>query len=167
MKTVDLAKDIIFLCKKYGHHESKTKIHKLIYLILGFALINNIQPTEKVKDIDDEEIDSVIDELPKAWPYGPVFPKVDKNYNKIMSTDFNNYDLSVKNDPKLTKIVEETVRQWGKNTAGQLSDWSHEENSPWDVVVKQQGSGWNTPIPLPLVEEYFEKSVENILGENE
>ena len=67
-KTLELAKDIVFLCKENKYQFNNTKIQKLLYLFVVFCLINNI----------DEIYD--IDEKPKIWPYGPVFPKVHKRY---------------------------------------------------------------------------------------
>jgi uncharacterized phage-associated protein len=62
MKTLEIAKDIVFLCNKNGYKFNNTKIQKLLYLFVGFCLINGI---EEIYDIDEN---------PKLWPYGPVFP---------------------------------------------------------------------------------------------
>lgn len=167
MKSIELAKDVVYLCEKHQHEYNNTKVQKLIFLILGFALMNNIKPTEKVKDYDGEEIDSVIDELPKAWPYGPVFPKVHKKYSEIRSTNFKDYELSVSNDKVLKEIVEKTVKLWGQVSASKLSGWSHEKGSPWDVVVQQGNASWNTPIPLGIITYYFCSSMQNVLTEYE
>jgi uncharacterized phage-associated protein len=43
----------------------------LLYLFIGFALIN------------DSDIKDNIDEKPKLWAYGPIFPIVHKEYNQI------------------------------------------------------------------------------------
>ena len=162
MNTFDVAKDIVFLCRKYKLDFNNTKVQKLLYLIFGFALVNNITPTESIGDVM-----SVINEEPRAWPYGPVFPTVYERYNEIINNvDDNNYKLSVSSDVTLTKIVEETVKQWGKNNATALSNWSHKDGSPWSVVVNQDGSGWNTIIPEGVIREYFELNVLNILDGN-
>lgn len=164
MKTIDLAKDIIYLCTKHNISFNNTKIQKLLYLFVGFALINDIEPRESVQNEEGEEEISIIDELPKAWPYGPVFPKVHKQYNEIRKIP-ENYSISIQ-DLATKEILEKTIQKWGVLSASRLSEWSHEEGSPWDVVVKQQGSGWNTIIPLGLIREYFENEIINVIDES-
>jgi len=148
MKTIELAKDIIFLCKKYGYEFNNTKIQKLLYLFVGFCLMNNI------KDIYN------IDEKPKLWPYGPVFPRVHKKFFVIKYT---NQDTTTSiQDEKTRLILEKTVEKWGKISAGKLSAWSHIEDSPWDNLVKQ-GYEWNTEMDLEDIGDYFSLRVENVI----
>jgi uncharacterized phage-associated protein len=159
--SVDLAKDIYFLCKyKYKHEVNNTKVQKLMYLFLGFALVNDVDLGDEEKEEDGFEV-VIIDELPKAWPYGPVFPKVHKKYNEVIKVP-EDYELATK-DEKARKILEKTVEKWGWISAGKLSAWSHEKDSPWDVVVRQQGSNWNTPIRLEFIREYFETRLQNVI----
>jgi len=148
MKSIDIAKDIAYLCKKNGHEFNNTKIQKLLYLFVGFCLINN------VNDI------YTIDESPKLWPYGPVFPKVHKKYDSIK--DHNGTEIISVSDEKTKKILEETVKKWGNISAGRLSAWSHMENSPWDLLVKE-GAKWNTEIDLDYIKVYFARMVENVI----
>jgi uncharacterized phage-associated protein len=165
MKTIEIAKTIIFLCQEHYYYEiSSTKVHKLLYLILGFSLMNDVTPTEYVQDVDGEDIKCVMNELPRAWPYGPAFPQVYKQYHEIIETDFKSYTPFIGlNDKYFQKIITETVKQWGKNSASSLSKWSHEENSPWDFVVKHCGSGWDVVIPPYIIREYFELNIANII----
>jgi uncharacterized phage-associated protein len=153
MKTVDLAKDIVYFCRKDGYPFNNTKIQKLLYLFIGFALMNDI---EEIKNID---------ELPKAWEYGPVFPKVYKNYSTAISNIPNDYTPSI-SKPEIKNILEKTVKLWGRVSAGKLSDWSHKEGSPWEVVLKNDHK-WNQVIPLEMIYNYFSENVENVLEESE
>ena len=153
MKTVDLAKDIVYLCRKNKIEYSNTKVQKLLYLFVGFALMNDI---EEIREID---------ELQKAWEYGPVFPKVYKKYNKEVQNIDNEYIPFFTNE-KVQDILEKTVKVWGRISAGKLSDWSHKDGSPWDVVVKNNEK-WNEVIPLEMMYNYFSERVENVLNESE
>ena len=147
MKSIDIAKDIISLCKKNKYEFNNTKIQKLLYLFVGFCLINNV-----------EEIYS-IDEFPRLWPYGPIFSKVHKRYDNIRNCDD---EIKFTKDDKIKKILEETVRKWGKVSAGKLSAWSHMEDSPWDLLVKE-GAKWNTEIDLDYIKIYFVRKIENVI----
>ena len=147
MKSIDIAKDMVSLCKKNNYEFNNTKIQKLLYLFVGFCLINDVK-----------EIYS-IDEFPRLWPYGPVFPKVHKRYDSIRNCDD---EIKSVRDDKTKKILEETVKKWGKVSAGKLSAWSHMENSPWDLLVKE-GAKWNTEMDLHSLKIYFAKKVENVI----
>jgi uncharacterized phage-associated protein len=148
MKSLDIAKDIVYLCNDEKIKFNNTKIQKLLYLFVGFCLINNI----------DEILN--IDEKPKLWPYGPVFPNVHKKYeslknylgDKIISTD----------NEKIKNILTETVKKWGHIPAGKLSAWTHIEDSPWDILYKK-GAKWNTEMDLYLIKMYFLRRVENVV----
>ncbi len=149
MQTVEVAKDIVFLCRKYNHEFNNTKVQKLLYLFIGFCLQNDI---EAIKNID---------ELPQVWQYGPVFPKVYENY-----PSFNvepQHSLSIQ-DPKTLEILEKTVKLWGRATAGKLSDWSHKSDSPWSFI--KNNKGFKTDIPLDIIYNYFAEKVENVLEED-
>ncbi len=148
MKTIEIAKDIVYLCKKNGYDFNNTKIQKLLYLFVGFCLIND------VSDVYN------IDESPKLWPYGPVFPKVHKKYESIKEHDA--LEITSITNKKVKKILEETVKKWGNISAGKLSAWSHIEDSPWDVLVKR-GEKWNTSIDLDHIKIYFARMVENVI----
>jgi len=148
MKTIDLAKDIVFLCKQNNYQFNNTKIQKLLYLFVGFCLINNI---------DDV---FTIDEKPKLWPYGPIFPMVHKRFDLIKENCQQQVLSNISKEA--LNILKETIRKWGKVSAGHLSNWSHIEGSPWDIMVKK-GADWNIEISLELIKFYFVRNVENVI----
>ena len=148
MKTLEIAKDIVFLCNKNGYKFNNTKIQKLLYLFVGFCLINGI---EEIYDIDEN---------PKLWPYGPVFPKIHKKFEEIKESKRDKIESI--SDQEVINILEKTVEKWGSVPAGKLSSWSHSEDSPWDELVKK-GANWNTEINLNDIKIYFARRVENII----
>jgi uncharacterized phage-associated protein len=153
IKTTDIAKDVIFLCTKYGYDFNNTKVQKLIYLFIGFCLMNDV---EAIKNID---------ELPKAWQYGPVFPKVYKKYSSLIGEINNSHILSINDDKMMMDIFEKTIKFWGRVPASKLSEWSHKESSPWDIVINKNKEKWNAVIPLEMMYNYFSENVENVLNE--
>ena len=150
MNTVDLAKDIVSLCRKHNYEIGKTKIHKLLYLFLGFSLMNNV--------IDEQ---NQFDELPKAWPYGPVFENVYEKYDAEILNTPTNHHISVEGN--LKTILEQTVEKWGKVSGGRLSDWSHEEDGPWYEIIQKNRASWKTEIPLHKIESYFSNVMKNVI----
>lgn len=127
-----------------------TKVQKLLYIAYGLMLA-------------DKGI-RLIEEAPKAWPFGPVFPRSQKKVNYSI--------IPEKTDPKIAEIIEDKVatsyidaaiENFSGLTAGKLSDWSHEAGSPWDKTVKQDGFKWGAPISDDLIEDFFKQF---ILDEN-
>ena len=66
----DLAKHIIYLLEQKilaglaEYTPTNTKIQKLLYIYVGYLLKSGVDKNK------------IIDELPNAWDYGPVFPVV-------------------------------------------------------------------------------------------
>lgn len=167
MKTVDIAKDIVYLCSKYQYEYSNTKIQRLLFLFIGFALVNNVKFDEDVVLVTNDkkrvELMELVDEQPKAWPYGPVFSKVNHRYQEIIETATSEgYQITNLSEYTLD-ILTKTVQRYGKVETLQLSEWLTREGSPWDSVKNIDGTGWDIEIPLDLIREYFENSVQNIL----
>lgn len=119
-----------------------TKVQKLLYILYGNFLAKF--------DI------RIVDESPKAWPYGPVFPKTRENidYNKLLDlSDPEFYEIS--KDEVLTKALHTLVNRFADLSASKLTDWSHSEDSPWDKTTKHDKFKWNDPIPDEYIKEYF------------
>lgn len=119
-----------------------TKVQKLLYIIYGYFLAQ--------KDTQ------IFSETPKAWPYGPVFPRTrDKiDFNKVyQTTDHEIKDIA--QNEELTEIFEKVIDKYSRFTATQLSDWSHKEGGAWHKTTQLKGFNWNNEIPNELIKEYF------------
>ncbi|WP_375579851.1 type II toxin-antitoxin system antitoxin SocA domain-containing protein [Marivirga tractuosa] len=121
-----------------------TKVQKLLYMAYGYFLSkkNRVLLTEK----------------PKAWPYGPVFPRTRKkvNYSDIIDMDLEEF-AEIKSDIEVNDFFNLLVDKYSKYSASQLSEWSHAEGGAWDMTVKQNGFDWNQPIADEHIIEYFKK----------
>lgn len=140
----DVAAYIAQQCIQYGYGYNNTKIQKLIYCAYGAVLA----VTGK----------RLCDESPRAWQYGPVFPRVFRAISK--GTDLAQYSYLVRHtaDEKILKLIDKAVFIFGKHNASTLSAWSHKEGSPWDSVV-HHGEGLNEVIPDHLIATYFKDQV--------
>ncbi len=137
----DVASYIAQRCIVEGYDYNNTKIQKLLYCAYGAVLAaRNIR---------------LCDERPKAWQYGPVFPKV----FRIVSSgrEIAQYSYKVRNalPEDIKKLVDTTVHIFGKHNATALSRWSHKPDSPWAYVTEQDGFNWNKVIPDDLIAKYF------------
>lgn len=150
------------LKKKDNSYEyNNTKIQKLLYIFYGFYWTS--------KGL------RLLQEQPKLWPFGPVFPKVftfiqKEGFKSLTCGEANNLPFDKKDKENFKKILE----NYGSFKAGVLSEWSHQEGSPWyrtkkdmenvfgKEVYGEAWSGWNTPIKDEYIQDYFKEM--SVLG---
>ncbi|WP_312311415.1 Panacea domain-containing protein [Empedobacter brevis] len=140
--SVEGAKLLLALAYSEGIVLNVTKIQKMLYIVYAYYLSK--------KDFN------IFSETPKAWPYGPVFPRTRNkvDFSKLYKID----DLEeIKEDEDLKAIMKYVIKKYSNFSAGQLSDWSHMPNGPWDLTVKQPGFKWGDHIEDNYMKDYFEK----------
>ena len=90
-----------------------TKLQKLLFIVYGsFLSLYNLR---------------LLDEKPQSWPYGPVFPRLREDFiaedlSKIGFSD-SRLSKSVKNDRRLSGVVDFVFNGFGLWSAGDLSSW--------------------------------------------
>ena len=140
--SVTAAKYLMALAFKKGIVLNVTKVQKMLFIAYGYFLSKYDHPLLK--------------EAPRAWPYGPVFPKTRKeiDFGKIITTD--DPDLQeIAQDEAVTQTFERIIDKYSRYTASQLSDWSHMTGSPWHRTTRLQNFDWNHPIPNQFIKDYF------------
>ena len=147
--SVAVARFLVALANERGVFLNITKVQKLLYISYGVGLAAFGQ--------------RIADESPRAWPYGPVFPKTRE---ALIGSDFGavtfdgSPDLSLmKRDERLYSCVASALKTFGSWTAGQLTAWSHKKGSPWWRVAEEDLNAWNSPIPDDYIVAYFSKFV--------
>lgn len=123
----------------------ETKLHKLIYICDGLILAAGI---------------NFIEEIAKAWNYGPVYPKV---HNWLVKTQdaFSNPSpcktgtIDALDEIKAPPLVDRVLLKFGKWTATELSAWSHQPGSPWELAIKRGWGAMNSPIKKEDMQVYF------------
>lgn len=145
LSSVDFAKYLVLLSQRENITLNLTQLQKILYicdgslLALGYNLIN---------------------ENCQVWDYGPVYPKVYKWYNKNNGKPVSESDISPAlslylNEISVNDVIESAIKKFGKWTSGQLSEWSHQIGSPWDVTKKTKGM--YSKIPKEIMKDYFSK----------
>ncbi|MDQ3292209.1 MAG: DUF4065 domain-containing protein [Bacteroidota bacterium] len=140
--SVTVANYLLALAYKKGIVLNVTKVQKLLFIAYGYFLAKYNQ--------------HLMNEPPRAWPFGPVFPKTRKqvNYSKIIEVE----DPALKeiaSDPVVSDTLNRIIDKYSKFSASQLSDWSHMPGSPWDKTTKEASFTWDYPIPDEYIKEYF------------
>ena len=126
---VDSIDFAIYLSKKaqdLGKAVNVTKIQKWLYICYGLYLV----AYEK----------QLLIERPKAWDYGPAFPRVHKKQKKNNAGLDGLIDtIEVKNFAKYDSVIQATLNNFGSWTASELVAWTHEPNKAWDKTLITEG----------------------------
>lgn len=133
----------------YNKHNTilnKTQMQKLLFMCYGVYLTKHEEPL-------------FTDDTPKAWPFGPVFPRSYRRYMEIIPSDLTTEDKSnfLKDRDMLIEITH-IVDSYYSYSANTLSEWSHQKDSPWATTVFSNGDNsveWNKVISDDVIREYF------------
>lgn len=127
---------------------NKTQVNKILFYVYGRFLA-----VTGTKLFDDD--------TPKAWPYGPVFPRLNKRINTSEVITFSSEQIAAFNQNKVAlDIVQDAVNVMHGKSAQELTEWSHQPGSPWFRTLfegREDGkqAEWNTEIPESYIKEYF------------
>lgn len=152
LDSVDVANAIRYVAQTKNTNVNMTQINKLLYIAYGTMLVNQKKRLTK--------------EQPSAWPYGPVFPRVHHNVKLSDSITPDAYNKLKEQDTSITNLLEGVVEKFGRLSATQLSAWSHQSGSPWDIAVKESNGQWNTKLNDEVIYNYF-YSFLNMSAQNE
>lgn len=145
--STDIATYIIALANERRIAVNMTKMQKLLYIVYGAYL-----------RIYGERL---LNEHPQAWPYGPVFPTT---RSKLLKRDFyliSKDDITekerdlIEKDNQLERVIDFVFKHFGDWNAGQLSEWSHSDGSPWYQTTNKNGFKWGDVISDDLIRAYF------------
>lgn len=151
------------------HSVSPMKMQKLVYFAHGWSLGLAGNP--------------MIEEKVQAWPYGPVIPELyhefkhfgngeivhyatDLNWGKdgVNIMDFEQVTPEIPNDEldgtqQARALLNRVWEVYKPFTPVQLSNATHQPQTPWDTINKQFGGKIpkNTEIPNDLIREHFAK----------
>lgn len=134
--------------KKHSVALNKTQMQKILYLCYG---IYYAQSNTTLFD----------DDSPRAWPFGPVFPRVNKNFEPGFIKDIQPSVINkLKADNRAFNTIVDAVKRYHKYSATYLSAWSHKEDGPWYGTVYGDGTAeWNKEISKADIKDYFEKLI--------
>lgn len=148
LKSTDYAKLIQFAAHHFHNTVlNRTQINKILFFVYGKYLAE----TGNVLFADD---------TPKAWPFGPVFPIVNKriDVDDIPSGFSEEKNNAYRHNMKALGIVRKAVDMLHDKSAYELTRWSHQPDSPWYRTLFPIGKErlpWNTEIQKELIESYF------------
>ena len=139
---LDVARYIIWYCKKQGYSISNLKLQKILYFVQANFLVSIGRPCF------EEDIE--------AWDFGPVVPEVYHEFKLFGSSDIpkfvcqNAEAVILKRDRAL---INEMVDQCAKYSASTLVEITHNQ-APWCDAYEKY---CNNIIEKSAIKEYFEK----------
>jgi uncharacterized phage-associated protein len=129
----------------HGVSLNKTQVNKMLFICYGLYLADS---SEKLFN----------DDQPKAWPYGPVFPRVYRTFNTFSGISKSVYD-EIEKKEKISKLIKDVVKGYHNFTAYQLTEWSHRPDGPWYKTIHNIKEGeslkWGAIIEDASIKEYF------------
>lgn len=160
LTSIDYARLIQYAAQKlHMTRLNKTQINKILFYVYGVYYAETGELLFK-------------DDSPKAWPYGPVFPIVNKKVNpdEIIKTFPNNVLCEFNKHSRALDLVKSAVDIMYSMSAISLTQWSHKDGSPWynTLYIKDEEgtiigqNKWNTPISTELIKDYFSNPANRI-----
>jgi uncharacterized phage-associated protein len=114
----------------------------------------------------------LIDETVEAWKFGPVVRSLYYEFRacgaspitrKATDIDFTDLELiepGIKaEDSETRRFLDRIWLVYGKLTASQLSQMTHEPGSPWQKTWSEANGIKGVDIPNDLIREYFKAKV--------
>lgn len=136
------AKLLLALAHEKGIVLNVTKVQKMLYILYSYFLAKHNR--------------HIFEEAPKAWPYGPVFPRTRKkvDFTKVYKRTDEEIKEILSEDVMVEKF-NSVIDKYSKFSASHLSNWSHMEHGPWDKTVKTSGFNWGEQIKDQYIKDYF------------
>ena len=139
---LDVARYIIWYCKKKGYSISNLKLQKILYFVQAEFLVSVGSPCFA------EEIE--------AWDFGPVVPEVYHEFKIFGSADIPkfvclNEAAAISNKDKT--MINDMVDQCGAYSASTLVEITHNQD-PWLHAYERH---CNNVIEKKAIKQYFEK----------
>ncbi len=135
---------------------TQMKLQKLIFFAHGWHLAICDAP--------------LVDETFEAWPYGPVIPSVYHEFKMfgvlgidMLGTTYtctqNGFEWLPPGISDCTGTVQNLLKKiwdvYGKYSGTQLSNMTHQSNTPWALMRDKYGDEKSIPIPNDLIKSYF------------
>ncbi len=144
LSSLEYANLIAWLAQvKYGVRLGKTQLQKLLYIFYGRA-------------ISELEAPPFRDDAPKAFPFGPVFPRTYRRSASFPYTPTPEEKAAFVAVPEMMKLATDVVEEFHSFPAFRLSEWSHRDNGPWKKAVYRDGKpAWGREISQDDIQNYF------------
>ena len=143
--SIDVLSYIIKTCTSLNIDINLTKAQKILYCCYGAVLAKYGY--------------RLCAEHPKAWQYGPAFPRAYSAHRKSrINFDSTDPISSNKCPSEIKGLIDVTIKYFGKYNASALVAWSHKPGSPW-AICSNDGMNLYGDISDEIIKNYFKNNV--------
>ena len=150
-----IANYFLYLANRDNKLVSAMKLQKLVYFAHGWYLALTG--------------DALIDEQVEAWSYGPVIPSIYHRFKHFGSNPIEGFASDIfhpeamfPEDQEIKRFLEKIWQVYGKLTAIQLSNMTHEPDTPWYKTRGERAVPKSTDINPDIIKEYFKEELEKV-----
>ncbi len=138
---LEAANYLVYLMKGAVDDLSNMKLNKLLYYAQGQCLKQTGEPLFN----DDIE----------AWQYGPLIKNVYQRYRSFGNEPITECDDAAAKSigKQVATLLLNTAREYGRFSAFELKDKTHEKNGPWDTTYSKCGN--RAVISNESIKDYF------------
>ncbi len=150
-----------YFLQKHPKEISHLKLQKLVYISHGWHLC-----------IFDKPL--VEDEFAEAWKYGPVFNSLYDEFKIFgskpidkLATEFSD-DMQIfkpfinPNHNETIQLLDEVWDNYGKFTAVELSEMTHQDNTPWHKIWSANPGIRNLNMSNDVIKEHYKELKESL-----
>ena len=129
MDAVAFAAYLTKKAREHGHTVNVTKLQKWLYICYGLYLAAYGS--------------QLFNDRPKAWDFGPVFPRVHKQQTKnklekqVSGSNLDNLAPDARD--RCNEVIDAVLKHFGDWMATELVDWTHTPNMAWRKTVNESG----------------------------
>lgn len=143
-----IANKILDIREAQGEPLTVMQLIKLVYMSDGWTMAALDRPLSS--------------EPPQAWQYGPVYPKVYRAFRRFGANPVTDKATLAGTDIAISetfsededRLINAVVKAYGKLSAYQLSNLTHQPNTPWS---KAYASGAYSQISAAEMKRHFDE----------
>lgn len=143
-----VANRFIAIAKERGKYLTPMQVLKLVYLAHAWELGYTGNP--------------LISDRIEAWKYGPVVPALYETIRAYRAAPIPHPVPSPQNEilsAEQNAMIERVYNTYEGMNGVQLSNLTHQKNTPWDMIYNQGAGDW-AEIPDSVIKEFYKKRVE-------
>jgi uncharacterized phage-associated protein len=141
-----IANLVLDAAERYDFKVSNLKLQKLLFFAHGKYLIEHGQPLTKGSF--------------EAWQHGPVHPVVYQAFKSNEGNDIldraerfdpvsrKSSSIPLPKEPSVLIVVDKTVLEFGRMSAGRLRGLTHSKGGPWDTTMRRSENASNLGLRI-------------------
>lgn len=155
LTSLHYAKLIMWLADNKRHIIlGKTQLQKILFVCYGLYLVRHNDNPQCISQ------KLFADDTPKAWPFGPVFPRSYKRHSMLRGILMEEEKVEFSKDKETLYEIWHITEKLCGLSAKDLTRWSHQDDTPWDKALFGEGKKlkWGVVISDESIYDYFKGS---------